>query len=902
MPKKAVLIDGNSLAYRAFYALPDTMKTASGITTNAVYGFTTMLLKVLDRKPDFIAIAFDRAAPTFRHKEYKEYKATRQKAPPTLIEQMPLVRKISEGFEIPVFEMDGFEADDLIGTLAKKAEKEDFDVEIYTGDMDALQLVDEKISVQRTMRGLTDIIKFDEKEVEKKYGITPKQVVDYKAILGDTSDNIPGIHGIGKVGAVKLLQEFGSLDNILKNIGKISAPSLRNKVEAGIDMARLSKRLATIVTDVPMNIDFGKLQAKEIDWSKVIPLFEEFEFNSLVKKYSEQPSLFTVEKKREALKEAKVNYVTVDSKEKLDALVKDLASSESFAFDTETTGQNPLRVKLVGLSFSIKPDSAYYIPVGHNKGEQLNIDKVLAALKPVLENTGIKKYGQNLKYDIEVLYNHGINVLNLSFDTMIAAYTLDPTGKIGLKNLAHGLLGKKMIEITELIGTGAKQITLAEVDIEPASDYACSDADVTLQLVPVLQQNITKEKLNDLFNNIEMPLIDVLASMEENGVSIDEEKLKELSKELETDMKRLETHIFAISGEVFNINSPKQLQKILYDKLKLPIIKKIKTGASTNAEVLEDLAVQFEIARRLLDYRQLQKFKSTYVDVLPTLVNPKTGRIHTSFNQTVTVTGRLSSSNPNMQNIPAKGKMAKRIREAFVPAKKGWKILGADYSQIELRILAHLSGDPVFAKAFNEDLDIHKATAAEVFDVPLSEVTDEMRDKAKVVNFGIIYGMSDFGLSKSLKIKKTEAAKYIDKYFTKHAGVKKFIDEVIAQAKKDGFVCTLLGRKRPLPDINNPNMGLRNFAERTAINTPVQGTAADIIKVAMINIHNQLIANKLKTKMILQVHDELVFEVPDEEVPEVKELVEHEMVSAVKLNVPVKVHIGVGGSWAEAKG
>ena len=902
MPKNAVLIDGNSLAYRAFYALPDTMKTASGITTNAVYGFTTMLLKILEKKPDFIAIAFDRAAPTFRHKEYKEYKATRQKAPPTLIEQMPLVRKISEGFEIPVFEMDGFEADDLIGTLAKMAEKEDFDVEIFTGDMDALQLVDDKISVQRTMRGLTDIVKFDEKEVEKKYGITPKQIVDYKAILGDTSDNIPGIHGIGKVGAVKLLQEFGSLDNILMNTSKISAPSLRNKVESGIDMARLSKRLATIVTDVPMNIDLGKLQAKELNLSKVIPLFEEFEFNSLIKKYSEQPSLFAVEKKREALKEANVNYVTVDSEEKLDALVKALSSTESFAFDTETTGTNPMEVDLVGLSFSIKPDSAFYVPVGHNKGKQLKLEKVLAALKPVLENKSIKKYGQNLKYDIEVLYNNGINVRNLSFDTMIAAYTLDPTGKIGLKNLAHGLLGKKMIEITELIGTGAKQITLAEVDIEPVSDYACSDADVTLQLVPVLKQNIIKENLSELFNNIEMPLIDVLASMEENGVSIDQGKLKEMSKELEAEMKHLETHIFAISGEVFNINSPKQLQNILYEKLKLPIIKKTKTGASTDAEVLDELAVHFEIAKRLLDYRQLQKYKSTYVDVLPTLVNPKTGRIHTSFNQTITVTGRLSSSNPNLQNIPAKGAMAKRIREAFVPAKKGWKILGADYSQIELRILAHLSGDPVFTKAFNGDMDIHKATAAEVFDVPLDDVTDEMRDKAKVVNFGIIYGMSDFGLSKSLKIKKTEAAKYIDKYFTKHAGVKKFIDEVIAQAKKDGFVCTLLGRKRPLPDINSPNMGLRNFAERTAINTPVQGTAADIIKVAMINIHNQLIVRKLKAKMLLQVHDELVFEVPDEEVTEVRKLVEHEMVNAVKLDVPVKVHIGAGNSWAEAKG
>ncbi|MFH1709850.1 MAG: DNA polymerase I, partial [bacterium] len=545
--------------------------------------------------------------------------------------------------------------------------------------------------------------------------------------------------------------------------------------------------------------------------------------------------------------------------------------------------------------------SAYYVPVGHNKGKQLDLKKVLAALKPVLENADIPKYGQNLKYDIEVLYNHGINVRGLAFDTMIAAYTLDPTSKIGLKNLAHGLLGKKMIEITELIGTGAKQITMAEVDIELASDYACSDADVTFQLVPLLARNIEKEGLKDLFEKIEIPLVEVLASIEENGVSIDKDRLKEMSKEIEAEMEHLTTQIFAMSGEVFNLNSPKQLQNILFTKLQLPVTKKTKTGASTDAEVLEDLAGRFEIARHLLGYRQLQKYKSTYVDVLPALINPATGRVHTSFNQTVTATGRLSSSNPNVQNIPVKGDMAQRIRAAFVPAKAGWKIIGADYSQIELRILAHLSNDPVFTRAFNEDLDIHKSTAAEVFDVPLDKVTDEMRDKAKVVNFGIIYGMSDFGLSKSLKIKRTEAAKYIEKYFTKHAGVKRFIDDVIIRAKKDGYACTLLGRKRPLPDINNPNAGLRNFAERTAVNTPVQGTAADIIKVAMINIHEQLKKKKLKAKMILQVHDELVFEVPDEEAAQLRKLVESEMVNAVKLNVPVKVHIGEGNNWAEAK-
>ena len=876
------------------------MKTASGTVTNAVYGFTTMLLKILDRKPDFIAIAFDTAAPTFRHKQYAQYKATRQKAPPTLYEQMPIVKKMAQAFDIPIYEMEGFEADDIIGTLAKMAEKQGCNVEIFTGDMDTLQLIDDNISVLTTKKGISDIITYDADAVKAKYGITPEQVVDFKALKGDPSDNIPGIKGIGDKTAADLLQKFGTLDNILNGTDKIESPKLREKIETGIEDAKQSKMLATIITDVPVIADFAEKE-HSIDWSKVIPMFEEMEFSTLIKKYSPQPTLFSMEKKREALKESKADYVTVDTKDKLKAMIKELEAANAFAFDTETTGRNPFSVELVGLSFSTAPGKAYYVPVGHLKGKQVAKEDVLSAIKPVMENANISKYGQNLKYDIEILFNAGINVRGIAFDTMLAAYTLDPTSKIGLKNLAHGILGRQMIEISELIGTGAKQITMAEVDIALATDYACSDADMTLQLVPILQEKIKTEGLDDLYKKIELPLVEVLAGMEENGVSIDKAKMKTMSMEIEAEMKHLETHIFAICGEVFNINSPKQLQTILFDKLKLPIIRRTKTGASTDAEVLEELAEKFEIAQKLMDYRQIQKLKSTYIDVLPTLINPKTGRIHTSFNMTITATGRLSSSNPNLQNIPSKGEMAQRIRQAFVPAEKKWKILAADYSQIELRILAHLSEDPVFIKAFTDDKDIHRATASEVFDTPLDEVTADMRDKAKVVNFGIIYGMSDFGLSKSLKIKKTEAAKYIENYFRKHAGVKKFIDDVIAQAKKDGYVCTLLGRKRPLPDINSPNMGLRNFAERTAINTPVQGTAADIIKVAMINIHEQLLKKELKTKMLLQVHDELVFEVPDDEIDEVSELVEREMSGAVKLNVPVKVHIKTGANWAEAK-
>jgi len=902
MARKIVLIDGNSLAYRAFYALPDTMKTASGITTNAVYGFTTMLLKILDKSPDMIAIAFDKAAPTFRHKEYAEYKATRQKAPPTLHEQMPYVRKIAQVFDIPIFEMDGFEADDIIGTLAKQAEQKGFDVDIVTGDLDALQLVNDKVKLLTTRKGLSDIVEYDAAEVNKRFGIKPEQVVDFKALKGDSSDNIPGIAGIGEKTASDLLQRFGSLDNLLNNIDKIESPKLKEKVKAGIDNARLSKRLAQIVTDVPVKFDFEITGPKEINWAKVLPVFEELEFSSLIKKYSAKEGPSLIEKKREEIKGSKVRYTTITKDEQLDALADELAASPAFAFDTETTGTNTFEDELVGLSFSIKPDQAYYIPVGHKNGRQLNIDKVIGKLKPILENKQINKFGQNIKFDSEVLFNYGINIQGITFDTMVAAYTLDPTSrKYGLKSLAHGLLGKRMIEITDLIGTGAKQVTMADVEIETASDYACSDADMTLQLVPILKKNIEKENLSALYEKIEVPLIDVLIKIEENGVSIDEKKLNQMSKDLEKQMKGLETHIFAISGETFNINSPKQLQYILFDKLKIPIVKRTKTGASTDAEVLEELSANFEIAAKLMDYRQLQKFKSTYIDVLPGLVNKKTGRIHTSFNQTVTATGRLSSTNPNMQNIPAKGELAQKIREAFVPQNKGWQILAADYSQIELRILAHLSGDPIFTKAFNEDKDIHRITASEVFGVDIDSVTPEMRDKAKVVNFGIIYGMSDFGLSKSLKIKKTEAAKYIDTYFLKHSGIRKFIDNVIEQARKDGYVTTLLGRKRPIPDINNPNNNLRMFAERVAINTPVQGTAADIIKAAMINIHNQLISKNMKTKMILQVHDELVFEVPDGEVDLLKKMVDHEMVNAVKLDVPVKVHIGVGNNWSEAK-
>lgn len=900
---KIVLIDGNSLAYRAFYALPEGMRTGAGKVTNAVYGFTTMLLKILEGKPDFVAIAFDKAAPTFRHKAYTEYKATREKAPPTLSEQMPLVRKIAEVFDIPAYEVEGYEADDIIGTLDREAENAGYDVTIVSGDLDPLQLVSDKTKLLTTRKGITDTVLYDKKAVERRYGLKPTQMADFKALKGDPSDNIPGVPGIGEKTAIELLKEFGNLENLIKEVEKIENPRLEKKIIENVEKAILSKKLATIITEIPLKVDFEECKRGKIDWEKVLPVFEELEFKSLIKKYGEKTEeyglLKVIERKREKLKE--LEYSTVETEKALDTLIDKLKKSKGFALDLETTSKEPFKAEIVGISLSSEPGVAFYIPIGHKSGKQLGKDKVLTKLKPVIESD-IPKYGHHIKYDMEVLENSGVNLNGLEFDTMVAAYLLDPTsGKYSLKKLGATFLDRKMIELDELIGKKAEASNFSEVPIDLATDYACSDADVTFELTQLFKKTLKKEKLEKLFMEIEMPLVEVLTKMEMNGVAVDTKKLKDMSGKMKKEMSKIEKDIYAMAGEEFNINSPKQLAYILYDKLKIPVIKRTKTGASTDVSVLEELAPKFEIARKLIEYRTLSKIKSTYADVLPELINPKTGRIHTSFNQTVTATGRLSSSDPNLQNIPARGELGQKIRETFIPEKKDWKILAADYSQIELRILAHLSEDKHFRKAFLEDKDIHKATASEVFGVSLDEVTREMRGTAKMVNFGIIYGMSEFGLAKGLKIKKTEAAKYIKKYFEKHKGVKEFICNLIKQAKKDEFVSTLLGRKRPLPNINNPNYTFRSFAERTAINTPVQGTAADIIKVAMVNIHREFKNKKLKCKMILQVHDELVFEVPEDEIPEVKKIVKHEMENAIKLNIPVRVHIGVGDNWAEAK-
>ncbi len=895
--EKIILIDGNSLAYRAFYALPDTMRSAKGLTTNAIYGFTSMLLKILDEQPEFVAISFDRPEPTFRHKEYKEYKATREKAPPTLHEQFPYIKEVAKAFDIPIYEIAGFEADDVIGTLAKEAAAQGFNVEIVTGDLDPLQLVDDKIKVKRTVKGITDIRLYGAKEVAEHYGgLRPGQLIDYKSLKGDTSDNIPGVPKVGEKMAIDLLNEFGTLDNIYKNLDKIKKPALKENLKNNLDKAEMSKRLATIVTNVPLDIDFKHAKRGEIDWAgKVIPLFRQFDFDSLVRKYSKTPGLFdsaaAVEKKREEI--AKFNFKTVRTEADLAELIAALEKADHFAFDLETTGLNVFADTIVGISFSTEVKSAYYLPLGHQNDKQLPLQPTLEKLRPLFAS-GKMKIGHNLKFDIEIMDNAGLKVAAPYFDTMVAAYLLDPiSGKYGLKHLAKQFLGREMINLMELIGEDAKYADFSQVPVDVATDYAASDADCTMGLYEIFRLALKAQHMDKLFYEVEMPLLEVLVAMECAGIAVDCAMLAAMAAELAKEMKELERNIFAIAGEVFNLNSPKQLAHILFTKLMLPVKKRTKTGPSTDVEVLEELAGEkFEIAERLMDYRQYTKLKSTYLDVLPALVNPKTGRLHTSFNQTITATGRLSSSDPNLQNIPARGDWGQRLRSAFVPEKKGWLILAADYSQVELRVLAHLSGDPELVKAFQEESDVHQATADEI---------GISRAAAKTVNFGVIYGISDFGLAKQLKIKKTEAAKYIDRYFARHSGVQAFIKKLVEQAREDEYVTTLLGRKRPLPDINSPHGGLRAAAERMAINTPVQGSAADMIKVAMVAVCARLKSEKLAAKLILQVHDELVLEVPEAELEEVKKIVVEEMENALRLSVPVKVDVGSGANWAAAK-
>ncbi|UCD55828.1 MAG: DNA polymerase I [Candidatus Omnitrophota bacterium] len=879
--KRFFLIDGNSFCYRAYYAIRH-LSNSKGQPTNAIYGVITMIKKIIkEEKPDMIAVAFDLKGPTFRHEKFKDYKITRKPMPEDLVSQLPHIKRLLKAYNIPIYEVQGYEADDVLATLAQKCAKtKNIDTYIVTGDKDMLQLVGPHIKVYSPHR---EGFVYDEKAVREKFGIGPDKITDLMALMGDTSDNIPGVPGIGEKTAIELMKEFKSLDQILKNPDRIKSESRRKKIEESRPLALLSKELAIIKRDVPIEINFEDLDLKPPDEKALIELFKELEFRTLLKDIAPR-------------QKPKGAYHSVDCRKEFIKLARALKRLKRFAFDFETTHYDPMQASPVGVSFCWKEGESFYIPF--NALKDISTEEITRELKPIFEDNKIKKIGQNIKYDLLILKNMGIAARGIEFDTMVASYLLNPSkSNHNLKDISLEYLARPMSSIEELLGKGKKAITMDKVDPRKVRDYSCEDSDVTFTLKGVLEEKLREKNLNDLFFNVEIPLIDVLVDMEWHGVNIDTGYLAGLSKDIGVDIASCEKNIYKLAGEKFNINSPKQLRVILFEKLKMPIVKKIKTGASTNEGVLRTLSEKEELPKEILRYRELAKLRSTYVDNLPGLINGRTGRIHTSFNQTVTATGRLSSSKPNLQNIPIKTRLGRKIRRAFVAKNKRDLILSADYSQVELRILAHLSGDKNLINAFARDKDIHKFTASLIYGLEEKDITGKMRQTAKTVNFGIIYGMSAYGLSRDLGIDVREASKFIDAYFERYPDVKDYLEKEKKNAMKNGFVTTILGRRRYIPEINSSNMAVRNFAERTAINAPIQGSAADLIKLAMISIHRLL--DGFDARMILQVHDELVFEVGEEVLEKFAGKVKDKMENVMDFKLPIKVDLESGRNWLD---
>lgn len=891
---KLFLIDGNSFCYRAFYAIKELVNS-KGEPTNAVFGFVSMLRKIIkDEKPDYLAVTFDLKGPTFRHKKYEEYKMHRRPMPEALISQMPVIKDVVRAHNIPIFEKEGFEADDIIATLARKLAGKTLDVYIVTGDKDALQLVGPHVKVYSTHKeGLI----YDAEKVKERYGVGPDKIVDILALMGDASDNITGIPGVGEKTAVWLMEEFKSLDEILAKPENIKSEARRRLIVEHADKARLSKELATLDDKVPFDIALEDMKIREPDAQKLLEIFKRLEFRSLIREYAPETNLNS-------------EYHLVKDKKGFEDLLGKLSKTELFVFDFETTGPDPMTARPIGISFSFKKGEAYYAAFKNESAKLVKAsgesgierDEALLALRPLLEDGKIRKAGQNIKYEYIILRNYGIRLAGIYFDTMIASYLLNPSKlNHNLDDIAMEYLNYKAIPLESLIGKGKAAITLEEVGMERVSEYSCEDADVTFRLMAILDKQLREKGLDKLFHEVEMPLAGVLAEMEIAGVAIDEKFLSDMSRRMEKEISGLTKEIYAAAGCEFNINSPRQLSNILFEKLKLPPVKRTKTGLSTDESVLKKLAPNHAIIGLILEYRSLSKLKSTYMDSLPELINKKTGKVHTSFNQTVTATGRLSSSEPNLQNIPIKTELGREIRRAFVPFDKNDLLISADYSQIELRILAHLSGDKNLINAFNEGRDIHTYTASLVFGVKEDDVTRPMRRQAKTVNFGIVYGMSSYGLSRDLGMDVAAAEKFIERYFERYPGVKAYLEDTIKNARRDGCVTTILNRRRYIPDINSQNMNIRQFAERTAINTPIQGSAADLVKVAMLNIWNAFLKKRFESKMILQVHDELVFEVKRGEAAELAEIIKYEMEGVFKLKVPIVVSIGEGKNWLETE-
>ncbi|RPI13508.1 MAG: DNA polymerase I [Ignavibacteriae bacterium] len=946
MAKKLFLLDGMALTYRAYFSMiRNPLINSKGMNTSAVFGFVNALNKILqDEKPDYIAVAFDTDKPTFRHDIFSEYKGTRLAMPDDLVPQIGKIKEVVSAYNIPMIEMPGYEADDIIGTLVKMAEKEGVWSFMVTPDKDFMQLINKNIRMYKPARSVagskvTEIEIIGVEEVKARFGVPPECVIDILALMGDKVDNVPGVKGIGEKTAISLMQEFGTLDNLYNNIDKITKPKLKENLLTYRDDAFLSKQLVTIHCDMKLGIDFHKLTYSEKNNALLEKLFAELEFRSLLKKLvstTEQSiniKASPVEEEvlslplpepgeMEDINTFKHKYYTIKSNKEFERLVKKLKSLDEFAFDTETTSADSMDAELVGLSFSYNEGEAFYVPIKFKEQEEtdlfgnpstdnptrdeklpdVKLDYVIEQLKPVLENKKIKKIGQNIKFDMEVMMRYGITLENAAFDTMIAAYVLKPESNYKMDYLSEVYLNYKCIPILDLIkgdkATG--RLTMDKIEYKLASDYAAEDADVTWRLYHRLEYELKKINLDKLCYEIEFPLICVLTDMEYNGVRVDEKILKEMNSELQEIEKKLEKEICEEAGEVFNLNSPKQLSEILFNKLNLKPTKKIKTGFSTDTKVLEELVGQHNIAAKLLDFRTVNKLRTTYTEGLLAITNKRTGKVHTSFNQTVAATGRLSSTNPNLQNIPIKTTIGRKLRKAFLPETKGNLILSADYSQIELRIMAHLANDENMIKAFERKRDIHRETAAKIFKVKADAVDANMRRKAKEVNFGIIYGIQAFGLANRLNIDQREARDMIATYFNIYYKIQQWLDKTKEFARDKGFTETLAGRRRYLPNINNKNSIVRQRDERIAINMPVQGTAADMIKIAMIDIFEEFKRLKLRSKMLLQVHDELIFECTEDEIKEVEKIVINKMKRAIRLNVPIEVDIGIGENWYEA--
>ncbi len=926
-----------ALAYRAYFSfIARPLINSKGENTSAIYGFVTALMKILDdEKPDHIAVVFDTKEPTFRHRLYAPYKATRQKMPEDMAAQMDKLKEVVRAFNTPLLELPGFEADDIIGTLARRAENEGVMTMMVTGDKDFMQLISPMIKMYKPGKSGGDPELVEEAGVMEKFGVTPDRVIDVLGLIGDKSDNVPGVPGVGEKTAIPLIQKYGSMEELYAHAGEIPQKGLREKLLANRETAFLSKHLVTIDTAVPLDVDFHSLRAARRDTSRLIRMFGELEFKSLAARLRESeksddtpvppaapPALHTpgVEAPPADIGTDAHEYTCVTTAGALDELVGELMRSPLIVFDTETTSRDPLRADLVGISFCTGARRAWYVPVrwepGNGSGEglfggghgrevntttgALPLTTVLAKLSPVFASHDIRKAGQNIKYDMLVLMNNGLEVNGIAFDTMVASYILRADGQHNLDALAKEYLNYSMVSYDDLVGKGKQARHIAEVPLESVAVYSAEDADMTYRIRALQIPRLREMNLLGLCEKIEFPLIPVLARMESEGIGLDVPCLEEMSKDLDRQIDNLITEIHRQAGGKFNINSTQQLGDILFNTLGLPTVRKTKTGFSTDVGVLETLHGMHPIIGNLLDYRQLTKLKSTYIDALPSLIHPETGRVHTSFNQTVAATGRLSSSDPNLQNIPIRTEIGRSIRKAFIPRSAGAVLMSADYSQIELRVMAHMSADESLGAAFRNDEDVHATTAAGVFGVPPQGVTPDMRRKAKEVNFGIMYGIGPFGLARRLEISQTEAREIIQRYFSRFPKVKQYINDTIAGARREGYVATLTGRRRYLPDINSRNQNIRGNAERQAINMPIQGTAADMIKIAMIRLDRSLREQKLKSRMLLQVHDELVFEVPRGEEKKMTLLVTEGMQDAMPLSVPIRVDVGTGKNWLEA--